>query len=268
MASSNTMAIKEVANIRVENFSSSGHGTLLFRADYATETTISTTGTRLDVRGGQGHYKLVSMDYQKDCTFKSTLSLVDINVIALKTGLAVSTGATTSFKTEFLSADSSNTITIAQTPLTGTLHVYLKAYDRDIGVEQTVGTPATTVGTYSIASKIITLNATTAPVGTEMIVTYDYTTGSAANNIKLSANHFPAFIRILGEGFGYDDQTGQIVPITFDIKKAKVTQAFDLTMKSDTATTIAFECDCYTILDSVGDRTFCNIVKLNDEAHN
>jgi hypothetical protein len=264
---SNTMAIKEVANLRVERFNATGHGDILFPIDYATETTISATGQRLDIRAGQGFYKIVSMDYQKDCTFKCTLALVDIKVIAEKLGSAVTTAAATVPKKELLAASASNTITLTETPLAGTLKIYKKSDERDLGTLQTTGTPATTVDTYSITDKVVTLNPTTAPEGAGFYVFYDYTSGTATDTIKITANNFPGFIRIIGDGFATDDQTGEYIPITFDIRKAKVKQDFEITMKSDAATEVIFECDCYTIMDSNGDRLFANIFKLNDEAY-
>jgi hypothetical protein len=262
---SKTFGIKEVIDFNVEEFSATGRGDILFSVDYATETSINTTAERLPIRGGQGNFKIMDFDYQADCTFNATLPLIDIEALAVKLGRSVTTGATTATKKEILAASASNTITLSQTPLANTLKIYKLEGERDLGVEQTAGTPASNPNEYSISTSTVTLNATTAPTGTQFIVFYDYTSGTAAQNIKITANNFPRYIRITGRGFATDDVTGELVPVSFDVKKAKVQPSFEFTLSSDSATTLNFACDCYSVIDSEGDRLYVNIVKLNDE---
>lgn len=263
---SNTFAIKEVMDYTVSRYSSTGVGDALFTVDYASSSTINTTSERLPIRGGQGNFKILDLDHTKDCTFESMLPIVDTKALAAKLGVDVTEGATTAPKKEVKTADASNKITLASTPASGTLKVYLVTNERDISTEQTAGTPASVVNEYSISGTEITLNATTAPEGTKFMVLYDYTTGSSAQNIKITATDFPNFITITGTGLVDDDQAGQKIPVTFKIHKAKVKPEFALTMASTAATELDFTCDCYTVINSAGDREYIDIVKLNDEA--
>lgn len=263
---SNTFAIKEVLDYNVFEYSTSGYGDLLFMVDYAKSSSINTTAERLPIRGGQGNFKLLDMDHSKDCTFSSMLPLVDIGALAVKLGKSIATGAKSTPTKQILTASASNTITLAKTPLTGTLKVYKLENERDLGTEQAVGTPATTVDTYSISELVITLNATTAPAGTKFVVTYEYTSGTAAQNIKITATDFPSFITITGRGLVDDDQEGKKIPVSFKVHKAKVQPQFELTMASDSATEIDFTTDCYTVLNAAGEREYIDIVKLNDES--
>jgi len=267
---SNTIAIKDVLDFTVEAYSSTTtRGTILFRVPYSTETTISAKGTRLTIRGGQGNYKIIDLDHSKDFTLKATLPLVDMIAFAVKNGRSMVTGAATAPCTEILTASASNTITLTNAPLANTLKVYLVSGTRDIGVEQTVGTPATIPNTYSIASSVVTLNATTVPAGTKVYVFYSYTSGVNATDLKLTASDFPTFIRITGRGFGTDDVTGQRIPMSFDVKKAKVQINWDLTMTEEKATELDFTCDCYPILDPADNKTqlVVDMVRLVDEAY-
>jgi hypothetical protein len=264
---SNTFAIKEVLDFNVSEYAESGYGDFLFSVDYAGSTNIATTAERLPIRGGQGNYKILDLDHTKNCNFNSVLPIVDIVALATKLGRSVITGATLAPKKDILSADATNKITLTQTPATGTLRIYKLSGERDLGVEQVVGTPGTTENKYSISVKEVTLNATTAPVGTKFVAFYDYTSGAAAQNIKITAADFPSFITITGRGLVDDDVAGKKVPITFKIHKAKVVTDFELTMQSDSATEIPFDCDVYTILNSVGEREFVDIVKLTDESY-
>ena len=263
---SDTFAIKEVLDFTVFKYSASGYGDVLFTVDYATNSTVSTTAERLPIRGGQGNFKLLDLDHSKDCTFAAMLPLVDINALAVKLGKDVSVGAVKTPMKEILSASATNTITLTKTPLTGTLKIHLLENERDLGTVQTVGTPASSPNTYSIADKVVTLNATTAPENTKFIVFYEYTSGTAAQNIKITATDFPNFITITGRGLVDDDQEGQKIPVSFKVHKAKVQPQFELTMASDAATELDFTTDCYTVLNSAGEREYIDIVKLNDEA--
>jgi hypothetical protein len=263
---SNTFAVKEVLDFTVEKYVSSGRGDILFTVDYATQTNISTSAERLDIRGGSGNFKIVSIDHTKDCTFAATLPIVDIKTLAVKLGKDITKGATTTPMKEILAADASNTITLSQTPITSTLKVYQLVGERDLGTEQIAGDPALNQDEYSISGTTITLNETTAPEGTKFIVFYDYTSGINAENIKITAEDFPQFIKLTGRGLMNDDVDGTLVPVSFTIHKAKVQPNFELTMSSDSATELDFTCDCYTILNANGEREFVDIVKLNDEA--
>jgi len=173
--------------------------------------------------------------------------LVDLNALAMISGSPLNTGAVQVPKREVLFASATNKITLSETPVTGTLKVYKLISDRDYGTEQTVGTPGTTVDTYSISAKEITLNTTTAPEGTAFVVKYDYMTGATANQIKILADKFPGFVRITGEGLWRDQVLGTDRPVVFDIKKAKVKPNATLTMGSSDATTLELEFDLYVV---------------------
>jgi len=46
-----------------------------------------------------------------------------------------------------------------------------------------------------------------------------------------------------------------------------VQQEFELTMEGSNATELAFNCDCYTILNAAGNREYVDINVLQDEAY-
>lgn len=261
---SNTFAIKEVLDFSVEQYSASGRGNILFSCDYASNSTVETTGQRLAIKGGSSFYKILDLDFDKECMFNSMLPIVDVNALAVKLGVPVTTGSVNTPNKQILTATGATpTVTLASTPVTGTLKVHVLELERDLGVEQTVGN-ASTPNEYSIAGKVITLNSSLE--NKKVIVFYDYASGATAQNIKITASDFPNFITITGRGLVDDDQEGQKIPVSFKVHKAKVKPEFSLTMASDSATELAFDCDCYTILNSDNKREFVDIVKLNDEA--
>ena len=264
---SNTFAIKEVLDYTVEAYSASGRGNILFTVDYAKSSSVQTTAQRLGIKGGIGFFKILDLDYDKECTFNSVLPIVDVTALATKLGKAVTTGAVTTLKKEILTtAGATPTITLAATPIAGSLKIYTLSNERDLGTEQTAGTPASQENTFSLSGAVVTMNSVSGVAGTKMVVFYDYTSGATAQNIKITASDFPNFITITGRGLVDDDQAGQKIPVTFRVHKAKVKPEFELTMASDAATELAFDCDCYTILNAANEREFVDIVKLNGEA--
>lgn len=261
---SNTFAIKSVLDYTVEEYSATGRGNLLFMVDYAGSSNVSTTSERLPIRGGSGNYKILDIDHTKDCMFNSVLPILDISALATKLGGSVTKAATTTPRTERLTATTgaTPTITLASTPLAGTLKIHELLLERDFGTEQTAGTPAT-ANQYSITGRVVTLHSTMS--GKRFVASSEYTSGVNAQNIKITAEDFPKFITITGRGLVDDDQENLVIPVTFKIHKAKVKPDFELTMQAGTATELPFDCDCYTILNSANKREFVNIVKLNDE---
>ena len=268
---SKTFAINSVMDLVIEEYATSGRGTILDVIEYAKSTNIAVTSERIDITGGQGNFQIIGLDHSKKTALNIMLPIVSMQTLAIKLGQSVSTGASTNATNSqwIETTGATPTITLSATPTSGTLVVYTKASgtERDLGTVQTAGTPASVENEYSISGAVVTFNATTAPAGTCIFVSYDYTSGSNAESLQITANDFPTFITIRGRGILEDDQARTRVPVSFKIHKAKVKPDFELTMAGDTATEVAFDCDCYTIKDcTTGDRVAIDIVKLVDEA--
>ncbi len=248
--------LKEVMNTTIFDFTT---GAQLFYVDYMLDSAIISKAQRLDIRGGQGNYKLLSFDHSKDMNFTAKIPLVDLNTLAMLTSKPLTIGATNVPIREVL-VSATQTITLSQTPVTGTLKIYLVS-GRDVGVEQTVGDPATTVNTYSISGKTVTLNATTAPDGTTFVCTYSYSAPATTATTTFTADKFANYVRIVGQTLMTDEVTGAIIPAVFDIKKAKAKNDFTLTMSSTKATEIDLDFDMYSIFDG-NNQVFCTFNAL------
>lgn len=254
MAASKQLGIKEVLNLEIMDYVT---GKQMFFADYATNTTIDSTADRLDLRGGQGNYKIMSFDHTKNMTMKCELPIVDLEFIAYLSGKPLAVGAVTVPKREIVTTvGATPTLTLSATPLAGTagaLRVFLLVGDRDNGVEQTLGTPGSTPNTYSIANNIITLNTTTAPAGTVLVVSYNYTTVSAlTRTITMVADKFCKYVSMNGYGIISDEVDGNNYPTIFKIFKAKPKNNWTLTMAPTEATKLSIEFDIYPESQSDG----------------
>jgi hypothetical protein len=258
---SNQLGIKEVLNVNVSEYSATGNGDFVAYFDYATETSLETTAERLDLRGGQGNYKLLSFDHTKENMLKISLPLTDMEFLAFLTGKAMSTGATNVPIREVLTVDGSNEATLSQTPVSGTLKLYLKTNSRDVGTEQTAGTPATTENEYSIATATVTFNATTCPSGTEVVAYYDYSAPATTKTITFTADEFAGYLRLTGDGIVTDQYTGETEVVKFDFKKCKPQNTFTLTMSSTDFTTLEITFDLFSV-DVGSDKVYCTMHEM------
>jgi hypothetical protein len=246
---SKQLGIKEVLNLNVSVFSSTGFGgNSVFYADYASETSIETTAERLDLRGGQGNYKLLSFDHTKESMLKTTLPLVDLEFVAFLTGKALVEGAV-NVPTREVGIPVTQTFTLTETPVAGSLKIYKKTDDRDNGDEQVLAGDVTATDTYTLTGDVVLLNATTAPDGTEFICTYDYLSPITTRTITMTADKFAQYVRITGQGIVTDQVTGSDEIVTFDFKKCKPQGNFTLTQSSTSATTLEITFDLFSIND-------------------
>ena len=252
---SKQFAIKEVLDIDFFDFTT---GDPIFRADYCQNSSLKTSAERLDLRGGQGHYKLLSFDFAKSAEMMFESAIVDSVFLGKLAGKDTSVGAIDVPTRDLLtSSGATPTITLASTPVTGTLQIWKITDDRDISTEQTAGTPSSTINTFSISGRTVTLNATSGVAGTKFACYYDYTTAATTETITVTANSFPAYMRAVGKGIMSDLVNGATVPVVFELMKIKPKNDFELTMKSDAATQLNMSFDLFSVDDSAtGDKVY------------
>ena len=257
----NVFAIAEVVDYVVQDYRTKD---VLFMVDYAQNVMLGTNAERLNISGGIGNYTLLSIDHTKTANYESTLPLVDVNALGVKLGKKATKGAVTVPMNERLAVVGSK-ITLTQTPLTGSLKVYLLENGRDIKNELVVGTPSS-ANEYSITGKEITVHNTIA-AGSVILCVYNYTSGINAKQVTVTATDFPSFIRITGRGIG-EDQSGNKAPVVFDVKKMKVTPEFQMNFAAGTATEIAFNGDMFAHDEVVGGKVikkYFDVTVLPDE---
>lgn len=174
----NTQVITDVINFNVEEYSNKGKGKSLFFVDYASEITITSDAERLDISGGIGHYRLLSVDHTRTTSFNAKLPIVDLQMLAQKLGSKLTTGSKIVTKNEFVTLKS-DTLTLQQMPnvLTGRpnedfMRVYKVNGDRDIGEELRFGGTAT-------ASTVTLLSGT----NSKLLIT-DGSGGYDANKVR------------------------------------------------------------------------------------
>lgn len=254
---SKQFAIKEVVNCWLSKFSDD---TPVCYVDYASDTSFTYEAERLDIRGGQGNYKLCSFDHTKSGTFKLEMPLVDLNFLSQLTGQAVSTGTVDVPKRETLTVATAS-VTLAATPVSGSLSVYKLDAGRDYGTEQTLGN-ATNLNEYSIVGGVITLNGTSCPNGSKVVVEYKYAAPATTDTITFTANQFPEYMKVNGIGVWFDEYAGSNSTVVFEVLKAKPKNNFTITQKSTEATVLTMEFDLFTVDDISGNKVYMKTYKL------
>ena len=258
---SKQLAIKEVLNLDFFNYTT---GKAEFRLDYCENTSVMTSAEMLDLRGGQGNYRLVSFDHTKTSTANIVANILDLSLLGKLAGDDYTLGTVTiPHDREVLSASASNTITIAATPASGTLQIFLLNGDRDLGDEQIAGTPGSTPNKYSIAGRVVTLNSTTAPLGTKFAVYYDYEAPATTGTINVTADKFAPYFRVVGTGLATDLVTGNAnVPVMFELLKAKPKNNINLTLSSTDASKMEFDLDLFNVDQDDGTKSYFKMYVL------
>lgn len=206
----------------------------------------------------------MSFDHTKNSTLNITLPLVDLKLLSLLTGEDAITGAADVLKRQILIVSASNTVTLAATPVSGTLYLYDLSGDRDNGTEITVGTPATTPNTYSTSGAVVTLNATSHVAGAQVVAFYQYAAPATSTSISIKANKFPKAVEIYGDGLwrNQEDELDYIVKV--HALKARPQGNFTFTMSASEATTLEVVFDLYGVTDNTtGDIKFIDYVVLS-----
>jgi hypothetical protein len=254
---SKQFAIKEVVNCWLSKFADDAP---ICYVDYASDTSVSFEAERLDIRGGQGNFLLCSFDHTKKGMFKLEMPLVDMNFLAQLTGQDITTGTVDIPAREVLTV-ASGAVTLAATPVSGTLSVYKLVDGRDYGTEQTAGSSAV-VNQYTLTGQTITVNATSCPDGSKVIVEYKYTAAATTDTITFTANKFTEYMKINGIGVWFDEYAGSNETVIFEIFKAKPKNNFTLTQKSTEATVLTMEFDLMTVDDASGNKVYMKTYKL------
>lgn len=186
------------------------------------------------------------------------MPLVDLEFLAQLTGQDLATGAVSIPFREVLTVASS-TVTLASTPTAQS--VYILDDNRDYGTEQTSGS-ASNPNEYEITDGVITLNGTSCPDGSKVIVEYTYSSPSTTNTTTYTANNFAEYMKINGIGRWLDEVAGAERVVVFEVMKCKPKNNFTITQKSTEATILSMEFDLYTVDDTSGNKIYMKTYQL------
>lgn len=215
--------VKEVADITVFDLLT---GKPVLFLDTLKMTSIENKADSSYARGGKGNPKLLGWDYNREATVKMQDALMSMKSMALLTGNEVVSGAKTIQKREQLVAVAGGTgktkVTPAKTPLANSV----LAYEKD---DELFASPLTA----TVTAGDITFDAADVAVGNIVVVFYSYQSDTTAQTITISADKFPAYVKIVGDTVVRNSVTGKDEAFQIVIHKAKIEPTFTLEFKAD-----------------------------------
>ena len=239
--------LKDCANLTVK---SKETNKIKLYADYAKTSTIEFTSE--SVYAYNKTTKAVRWDKNREGTFKTTMEIFNMDIIAMWFGSELEEKQIQFMKREVCQVKGGKaTLTTQDTIKTGTLAVYkLDSSDMKTNLkEQTVGTPTSAENTYSISEKVITLNTTTFPDDTGYIACY-YMVDTKAQTFTVDNVSFPGGYEIYGDtALRNTDQVDEFVQ--FELMNVKPQSNVTLTMDVDNVCSLEVTWDI--LADKSGD---------------
>jgi hypothetical protein len=180
--------------------------------------------------GGRGASRLVGWDFGRTATFNVQDALLNPKALAMQVGTTIEKRKEKIYMREVLVTIDNGTgdskVTLKQTPLSGTITVYQTSdgYAHDTEVPN---------ASMTVTGKDIEVPSATLPVGSQVIVYYQYETATDAEVITISSDKFGGYYRIVGDTLWRNEKTGQDEKVQLVIPKAKITSQFTLTMQAD-----------------------------------
>jgi hypothetical protein len=188
--------------------------------------------------------RAIRWDKNREGTLKLTAEIFDLKWLSILLGSDVVTGATGVAVREVLTVASSK-VAVKDAPKAGSIAVFtLEADLMTHKKEQTAGTPVTTPDTYSIASKDITLNATSCPDGTKVAVYYLMDSTATAKKFEVKIDKYPVNYEIYLKTYIRDtDGVDRFLQVQVPNCKPKSTASISMT--ADNPTTLNMEFDLF-----------------------
>ena len=221
--------LKDCANLTVK---SKETNKIKLYADYAKTSTIEFTSE--SVYAYNKNTKAVRWDKNREGTFKTTMEIFNMDIIAMLFGSELEEKQIPFMKREVCPVKGGKaTLTTQDTIKTGSLAVYkLDISDMKTNLkEQTVGTPTSAENTYSISEKVITLNTTTFPDDTGYVACY-YMVDTNAQTFAVDNVSFPGGYEIYGDtALRNTEQVDEFVQ--FELMNVKPQSNVTLTMDVD-----------------------------------
>jgi hypothetical protein len=229
MATPKRWGVRNVAKATMYDIAT---GKMLTYLENLKSSNIETTSETVYARGGDGNPKLIGFSSNKESKVTLSSAIFDNRAMALLTGNSIVTGADEVYRREVVTVTSA-TATLSKTPKGGTLlALYEMGADGVESTEFTLGTPATTEDTYSLATKTITVHSSVTD-GTQLAAYFMVDTDATAQTITISSDKFPASFKLVMEVLVTDFYTKALYPAQIIIPSCKMEDNWSLSFAPD-----------------------------------
>lgn len=219
--------VKEVADVTI--FDLTTNQPILF-LDTLKMTTIENVAETSYARGGKGNPKLLGWDFNREATVQMQDALMSVKSISLMTGNNVITGVANVHKREQLNAITGTTagftkVILEKTPIADSVVAFL-------------ANDLTTPLTITVTGDEVEFDELDVAIGDRVEVYYQFATDASAETLTISADKFPAYVKVVGDTVVRNAQTGVDEPFQIIIHKAKIAPNFTLTFQADGEPTV------------------------------
>lgn len=237
----NLKGIKDSANFTLKRKEAGGVKKTVLYAPYATETTISLSSDQVYVM--KKNVRAIRFDTAKEGTLTATAELIDLTFLPVLLGGDWEDGIRDVITREVLTVTGGK-VTLPSAPLTGTLEIFQLEDDLNSHkVEIKVGDPLTKENEYSITGLEVSLNATSQPDGTNLVVYYiPETYVGTGKHFVVESQKEPANYEIYGDTM-VRDENGIDSFFHFFAPNAKPQSALELTLSADGVANISMTFD-------------------------
>lgn len=187
--------------------------------------------------------KAVAWDKNREGSMKWSMELIDLKMVSILLGSDFLVGTTSISKKEILTVTTAQA-TLATAPKSGSLAIYTLDVDNISHlVEQTVGTPASSPNTYSLAGTQITLNATSCPDGTKIVCYYLVDSVATAKKFDVKIDKYPVNYEVYATSQMKAQATGDNDFVEIHIGNCKPKSNLTLSFTSDNPSKFDIEWD-------------------------
>jgi len=179
------------------------------------------------VQGGKGNGRILGWDYNRTATFTLQDALMNPKMVAMQAGAEVKKGVVTAHKREVLEAvddgGTATTVTLSESPISGKTTVYSTEDGYDHGTEVTPTAEA----------QAMTFVPTDVPIGSKVVVYYQYETSVNAEQIVISSDKYAGYYKVVGHTVIRNAKTNIDEAFEIEVPKAKIMSNFALNLTPD-----------------------------------
>lgn len=243
--------LREVANVTFYDYNT---GMPALYLDTLKMSDLTIAAKSVDAVGGQGANRLLTWDYSRTATLDVQDALLNPSAMAALTGASATVGTQNIRRRECVTAVAAVSpatgvvLNVDYAPVAGSVI----AFTTDDGYDQTAQIPANDITVTGTAIAVAVDETVPVNAGDQVIVYYQWASGSNTSLMEITAADFPGFYTVVGDTLVRNDTTGEDDPYQIIVTKAKLTPGFKLTLEaeSNAPTVFDFKLEAYKPSDN------------------
>ena len=234
-------AISDAANLRIKENDS---GNIALYTPYANQTNAEFTSSQVyaNAKGSRA----VRFDHDKQGQLMCEFEVFDLKWLSIILGASSSEGTVDIAQRDVLTANASNTVTLTDTPKTGSLAIFLLEEDNvSHGTEQTLTTGTLEANKFTISGDVVTFFADSVPEGTKVVAYYLKDSVATAEQYSIKADEYPVSYEVIGDAMMKRKHDGVTEYIQFNCPNATPIGELTISMEAGGITNLSVNFDLF-----------------------